>query len=143
ALLPSPVRLLEQRIHCLSANDVEQQTGSADLAEQLSRVRSRRRRALLTKVAVATLLVAAVAAGAAWLAGRATWLTHLRERNATLARLAVAAQPLPGDDIARTAAAFRGDDVMLGAALCLVDNPEASDAARLNAVMLSSELLRG
>src|ERR1044071_7188479 len=57
ALLPSPIRLLEQRIHFLTATEIGQQTVSAELAEQLARVRRRRRRAALAKVAAATLVV--------------------------------------------------------------------------------------
>lgn len=142
ALLPTPIRLLEHRIHFLTATDAEQQKVSAELAEQLARVRRRRRRAALLKLSAAVIILAAGIAAMAWLVSRAAWLTHLRDRTATVARLSSAAQPLAGDDLARAAGPFHGDDVMLGSALWMTVNPAASDAARLNAVMLSSELLR-
>jgi len=141
ALLPTPIRLLEHRIHFLTATDDGQQKLNAELAEQLDRVRRTRRRAALMKAAALAVAVSAAIAGMAWVVRRAEWIAHVRGRNAAEARLTAAAQPLPGTEIVRMAAPFHGDEVLLGDALAMAVNPELSDAARLNAMMLSSELI--
>ena len=142
ALIPDPIRLLEQRIHFLSAIDVERQTVGPALAEQLDAVRRARRRRAFLKVSVWLAIIAAIVVAAYWLVDRAEWIAHLRERNRLVARLTAASQPIPGDDLARQAARFTGDETLLATTLRMATDPELSDAARINAVMLSSELMR-
>ena len=57
-------------------------------------------------------------------------------------RITSAAQPIPGDELGRLATPFTNDEVLRGTALRIASDAEASDAARLNAVMLASELSR-
>jgi len=98
-------------------------------------VQSRRRRAALLKLSVAVVILAAgIAEWHGWSAVPRGWRTFAtatpRWRGSRQPRIRCPAtiwraQPGP----------FHGDDIMLGSALRMTVNPEASDASRLNAVM--------
>ena len=142
-VLPNPVKLLEERIHYLSPRDlIEFHRVGEEIATQLAGVRRRRAARVLTIGAGCAALVALLAWGLQAVDARVERMVRSRERNALVQRITGAQQPLAGEELRQAAAKFDGDDALLATTLRLASDSYASDATRLNALMLSTDLLR-
>lgn len=138
-LLPSPIRLLEQRIHYL---DPASPAVGEELARQLDGVRRAARWRAARRIAAGVAIAVVLVAGIAFIAKRVESFQRARDRRVLLQRIGEAKEPLSAQELAQRAAPLAADDLLLGETLRLSADTYATDASRLSALMLSTELLR-
>ena len=140
APLAAPVDAILRDIHYEEIEPGAAEQAAGRIGARLAGVRRSVRRRSLVRRLLVVLAVAAIVAGAALALGRIDVLVRARDRAALLASLKATARPLSPVEIASRAERFRADEVTRGALLALSRTPSASDAARLNAWLITSRL---
>lgn len=140
AVLPQPLRLLQERTHFF---DLASSAKLPDaLAVDIRRARrARAKKRILTGLVAALIVASVITAGAVFVRQSAT-IEHWRDRRTMLSDIERVAQPFPALMVKRVASEFEGDRTFLDSVLGIAHDPLAPDPPRLTALMLSRELLR-
>jgi hypothetical protein len=136
-VLPTPLELIQRRIHFLKALG----EWSSELTRQLQEVRRKRLIRQAYRAALALCIGSLVVLAFLAILERIDDFTRREERNDLIAQVRAAHQPLPPAVIQKAVADFDGDQELLEKSLAMAEDPLLTDATRLTAKLLAAGLL--
>jgi uncharacterized protein YjbI with pentapeptide repeats len=136
-------RLLQDTNYVIAQPERDDPLFFDGFAELLARARARHRREIVRRLIPFVIALLLAAGAVLWGTSNLNRLDQSRRRDAVIGELVNAKRPIERGRIVQLASTVAGDREAIGEVLFLTQDPAISDAARISALSLESELRKG